>query len=102
MILLKKREIIRRCRADVNYSKLGYGCTALTGFSVPADKIDALVSFIRTQGLIKKFTVITGQRRFMIDIIGTDCAEIREYAGKVLPRYGIYDVDLEVVLDQVP
>jgi DNA-binding Lrp family transcriptional regulator len=89
MILLKKREIIRGCRALIN-------------FNVPADKIDALVSFIRTQQRIKKLTVTTGQRRFMIDIIGSDCAEIREYARKVLPAYGIYDIDLEVVLDQVP
>lgn len=102
MILLKKREIIRGCRADVDYSKLGYGCRALIDFNVPADKIDALVSFIRTQQRIKKLTVTTGQRRFMIDVIGTNCAEIREYARKVLPAYGIYDIDLEVVLDQVP
>ena len=102
MILLKKREIIRGCRAVVDYSKLGYGCRALIDFNVPADKIDALVSFIRTQQRIKKLTVTTGQRRFMIDVIGTNCAEIREYARKVLPAYGIYDIDLEVVLDQVP
>ena len=102
MILLKKREIIRGCRADVDYSKLGYECRALIDFNVPADKIDALVSFIRTQHRIKKLTMTTGQRRFMIDVIGTNCAEIREYARKVLPAYGIYDIDLEVVLDQVP
>ena len=102
MILLKKREIIRGCRADVDYSKLGYECRALIDFNVPADKIDALVSFIRTQQRIKKLTVTTGQRRFMIDVIGANCAEIREYARKVLPAYGIYDIDLEVVLDQVP
>ena len=60
------------------------------------------MSFIRTQKRIKKLTVTTGQRRFMIDLIGTDCAEIREYARKILPDYGIYDVDLEVILDQTP
>ncbi|MHB8358566.1 MAG: Lrp/AsnC family transcriptional regulator [Thermoplasmataceae archaeon] len=102
MVLLRKRGIIRGCRADIDYSKLGYGCRALIGFNVPADKIDAIVSFVKTQKRIKRLIVTTGQRRFMIDIIGTGCAEIREYARKVLPDYGIYDVDLEVVLDQVP
>jgi len=100
--LLKQREIIKGCRADIDYSKLGYGCRAVIGFNVPAEKIDDIVKFVKSQKRIKKLTVTTGERRFMIDLIGSDCAEIRDYARKVLPDYGIYDVDLEVVLDQIP
>ena len=54
MVLLRKRGIIRGCRVDIDYSKLGYGCRALIGFNVPADKIDAIVSFVKTQKRIKK------------------------------------------------
>ena len=60
MVLLRKRGIIRGCRADIDYSKLGYGCRALIGFNVPADKIDAIVSFVKTQKRIRKLIVSEG------------------------------------------
>lgn len=33
--------------------------------------------------------------------MGEECGEIREYARKFLPEFGIYDIDFEVILDEI-
>jgi DNA-binding Lrp family transcriptional regulator len=45
MNLLKQRRIIKGCRADIDYSKIGMKCKAMITFNVPADKIDDFVLF---------------------------------------------------------
>jgi hypothetical protein len=36
-----------------------------------------------------------------MEIIGEDCSEIRNYARKEFSQFGIYDIDLEVILDEI-
>ncbi len=99
--LLKKREILKDCRAGIDYGKIGYACRAVLAFNVPPESIDDLIQFSRQQSMIKRTLVTTGQRRFLMEIIGEDCSEIRNYARKELPKFGIYDIDLEVILDEI-
>ncbi len=99
--LLKKREILKDCRAGIDYGKIGYACRAVLAFNVPPESIDDLIQFSRQQPMIKRTLVTTGQRRFRMEIIGEDCSEIRNYARKELPKFGIYDIDLEVILDEI-
>ncbi len=101
VVLLKRRGIIRGCRADIDFPKIGSSCRAVISFNVPEDKIDSILNFSRGERRIKRTIVTTGQRRFTMEIIGDDCSEIREYARKSLPKFGIYDVDFEVVLDEI-
>ena len=102
MVLLKQRGIVKGCRGDIDYTKLGMGCKAYISFNIPAEKIDEFVSFVKGEKRIKKLTITTGSRRFSIHIIGEECGEIRNYARKILPAFGVYDVDFEVILDEVP
>ncbi len=99
--LLKKRDIIKECRAGIDYGKIGYSCRAVLAFNVPPEMIDELVQFSRHNPRIKRTIVTTGQRRFLMEIIGEDCSEIRNYARKEFPQFGIYDIDLEVILDEI-
>lgn len=101
IVLLKQRGIIRSCRSEIDYSKLGFGCKAIIGFNVPPEKIDEFILQMRKEKLIKKITITTGSRRFHILMIGNDCAEIRDYARTILPHFGIYNVDFEVILDEI-
>ena len=102
MVLLKQRGIVKGCRGDIDYTKLGMGCKAYISFNIPAEKIDEFVSFVKGEKRIKKLTITTGSRRFSIHIIGEECGEIMNYARKILPAFGVYDVDFEVILDEVP
>lgn len=102
MVLLKQRGIVKGCRGDIDYTKLGMGCKAYISFNIPAEKIDEFVYFVKGEKRIKKLTITTGSRRFSIHIIGEECGEIRNYARKILPAFGVYDVDFEVILDEVP
>ena len=102
IILLRQRGIIKSCRAEIDYGKLGLGCKAIIGFNVPAEKIDDFVEFTKKEKRIKKFIITTGSRRFHILVVGRECSEVRNYARKQLPDFGIYDVDFEVVLDEIP
>ncbi len=102
MVLLKQRGIVKGCRGDIDYTKLGMGCKAYISFNIPAEKIDEFVSFVKGEKRIKKLTITTGSRRFSIHTIGEECGEIRNYARKILPAFGVYDVDFEVILDEVP
>lgn len=102
MILLRQRGIIKSCRAEIDYGKLGLGCRALIGFNVPPERIDEFVALVRKEKRIKKFMITTGSRRFHIQMVGEECGEVRNYARKILPDFGIYDIDFEVILDEIP
>ncbi|MCL4345867.1 MAG: Lrp/AsnC family transcriptional regulator [Candidatus Thermoplasmatota archaeon] len=101
IILLKQRGVIKGCKAQVDFPSIGMHCRAFLSFNVPAEMIDKIVKFARTQSRIKRTIITTGQRRFVMEILGEDCSEIREYARKELPQFGIYDIDLQVVLDEI-
>jgi DNA-binding Lrp family transcriptional regulator len=101
MNLLKQRGIIKGCKADIDYSKMGMKCKAMITFNVPADKIDDFVLFSKKEKGIKKLFIRTGTTRFVITMVGEDCSSLREYARKILPKFNIYDVDFEVVLDEI-
>ncbi len=101
MILLKERGIIKSCRAEIDYKKLGLKCRAMISFNVPPEKIDDFIVQIKKEKRIKKFFITTGSRRFHIQIIGDDCSEVRNYAQKMLPQFSVHDVDFEVILDEI-
>ncbi len=102
MNLLKQRGILKGCNANIDYSKIGLGCKAVINFNVAADRIDEFVAFIKKEKRIKKLIITTGARRFTIHIVGEECSEVRNYARTLLPEFGIYDVDFEVILDEIP
>jgi len=101
IVLLKQRGIIKSCRPEIDYGKLGFGCKAIIGFNVPPEKIAEFIVQMKKEKRIKKITITTGSRRFHINMIGNDCTEIRDYARKALPQFGIYNVDFEVILDEI-
>ena len=72
IILLRQRGIIKSCRAEIDYGKLGLGCRAIISFNVPAEKIDDFVEFIKKEKRIKKFVITTGSRRFHILMVGRE------------------------------
>lgn len=102
MMLLKQRGVIKSCRAEIDYGKLGLGCKAMISFNVPPERIDEFIVQVRKEKRIKKFIITTGARRFHIQMVGEDCGEIRNYARKILPQFGIFDIDFEVILDEIP
>ncbi len=102
MILLKQRGVIKSCRAEIDYGKLGLGCKAMISFNVPPERIDEFIVQVRKEKRIKKFMITTGSRRFHIQMVGDDCGEVRNYARKMLPQFGIFDIDFEVILDEIP
>ncbi len=102
MVLLKQRGVIKSCRAEIDYGKLGLGCKALIAFNVPPERIDEFIAQVKKEKRIKKFMITTGSRRFHIQMVGEECGEVRNYARKILPQFGIFDVDFEVILDEIP
>jgi Lrp/AsnC family leucine-responsive transcriptional regulator len=101
MIMLKQRGIIKSCHADIDYGKLGLGCKAFIGFNVPPEEIDKFEAQIKKEKRIKKLIITTGSRRFHIQMVGEECSEVRNYARRVLPKFGVYDIDFEVILDEI-
>ncbi len=99
IVLLRKRGIIKRCRADINFPAVGINCRSLVIFNLPEEKIDSFVSFAKSNPSFKRLTIATGERRFYLEIVGKDCNDVREYARKILPKYGVYDVVFEVIFD---
>ncbi len=101
MILLKERGIIKSCRAQIDYNKLGLKCKAIISFNMAPEKVDDFIALVKKDKRIKKFFITTGSRRFHIQIVGEDCSEIRKYALNMLPQFNVDDVDFEVILDEL-
>ncbi|MEM0158692.1 MAG: Lrp/AsnC family transcriptional regulator [Thermoplasmataceae archaeon] len=100
IILLKRKGVIRGCKGIIDYSSIGMSCTSIISFNVPPDQIDRILQYAKEEKRIKRITITTGERRFWFKIVGKDCSEIREYARNELPKFGIYNIDFEVVLDE--
>ncbi|MCL5680695.1 MAG: Lrp/AsnC family transcriptional regulator [Candidatus Thermoplasmatota archaeon] len=99
IIHLKDRGIIKKCKADVNYSEMGLKCRALLSFNLPAENIDPFISFTKSENMFKRLIITTGQRRFHLEAVAEDCNDIRLYAMRKFPDFKVYDVEFEVVLD---
>ncbi len=99
IIHLKEKGIIRGCRADINYTEMGFGCRALISLNVPAENIDRFISFTRSNDMFKRLTITTGMRRFHLEVVGRECNEVRLYAMKTFPDFKVQDVEFEVILD---
>lgn len=102
MVLLKQREILKGCRAVIDYTKLGMGCRAIISFNIPPVSIDDFIKQLKQEKRIKRFILTTGSRRFHIQIIGANCEEIRNFAKKLLTPFDIENIDFEIILDEIP
>ncbi len=100
VILLKRRGVIKKCRGILDYSLMGYHCKGILLCNIPPNHIDEAIEFMKKREEIKSITVITGDKRFVITIVGKNCNEIRNFIRKNLIRFEIYNTELNIVLDE--
>ncbi|MGC9191814.1 MAG: Lrp/AsnC family transcriptional regulator [Conexivisphaera sp.] len=98
--LMKMNGVIRKCKAVLDYKKMGYMCKGILFFNIPAEHIERAVEFMRSQEAIKSIMIISGDRRFVITIVGRDASEVRNYVLKNLTRFKIYNTELDCVLEE--
>ncbi len=97
---LKRKGVIQGCKAKINYNMINLNCKAYLFFNLPPDRIDDFIKFAKTQKLIKRLTILSGERRFIAEIIGENCSMVRDYIKENFVKYGIYDTSLEIVLEE--
>ncbi|WP_161952067.1 Lrp/AsnC family transcriptional regulator [Thermoplasma sp. Kam2015] len=90
--LLKKRGIIERCRAELDYSKMGYGCEALLFLVINPSKMNEFISFMKSNDKVKGVTVMTGDERLMVYIVDKTCADIKEF---IQQKFSGFDLDVK-------
>ncbi|MGC8599765.1 MAG: Lrp/AsnC family transcriptional regulator, partial [Nitrososphaeria archaeon] len=82
--LMKMKGIIKGCRAVLDYKLMGYRCKAVLFFNIPVENIQQAIDFMKTQEMIKSVMIISGDKRFMVTIVGKDVNDIRNYILKNL------------------
>ncbi len=97
---LKRKGVIQGCKAKINYYMINLNCKAYLFFNLPPDKIDDFIKFAKSQKMIKKLTIISGERRFFAEVVGENCSYVRNYIKENFVKYGIYDTSLEIVLEE--
>jgi len=100
VILLKRRGVIKKCKAIIDYSLMGYNCKGVLLCNIPPNYIDEAIEFMKKREEIKSITVITGDKRFIITIVGKNCQDIRNFIRKNLIKFEIYNTELNIVLDE--
>lgn len=98
--LMKMNGIIRKCKAVLDYRKMGYTCKGILFFNVPAEYIESAIEFMRSQEVIKSIMIISGDRRFAVTIVGRDASEVRKYVLENLTKFKIYNTELDYVLEE--
>ncbi|MGC8608482.1 MAG: Lrp/AsnC family transcriptional regulator [Thermoplasmata archaeon] len=98
--LLKRRGIIEKCKAILDYSKMGYGCEALLFVVVNPSKMNELISFLKEEKKVKEITIMTGNERIMINIIDQTCIEIRNFIQQELTKFNVEMKEFNIVLDK--
>jgi hypothetical protein len=51
--------------------------------------------------MIKNAMIISGDKRFVITIVGRDTNEVRNYVLKNLTKFKIYNTELDFVLEEL-
>jgi DNA-binding Lrp family transcriptional regulator len=97
---LKRKGVIKGCKAKIDYTLINLNCKAYLFFNLPPDRIDDFINFAKTQKMVKKLTIISGEKRFIAEIVGETCSFIRDYIKDNFVKYGIYNTSLEIVLDE--
>jgi len=97
---LKRKGVIKGCKAKIDYTLINLNCKAYLFFNLPPDRIDDFINFAKTQKMVKKLTIISGEKRFIAEIVGEKCSFIRDYIKDNFVKYGIYNTSLEIVLDE--
>ncbi|MEM3196867.1 MAG: Lrp/AsnC family transcriptional regulator [Conexivisphaerales archaeon] len=98
--LLKNRGVIKKCKGILDYSLMGYDCKAILLCNIPPNHIEEAIQFMKTQEEIKGITIITGDTRFIITIIGKKCNDIRNYIKRYITKFEIYNTELNIVLEE--
>ncbi|MGC9145717.1 MAG: Lrp/AsnC family transcriptional regulator [Nitrososphaeria archaeon] len=99
--LMKMKGVIKGCRGVLDYKLMGYSCKAVLFFNIPVENMQQAIEFMKTQEMIKSIMIISGDRRFMVTIVGKDVNEIRNYILKNLTKFKIYNTELDIVLDEI-
>ena len=97
---LKRKGIIQGCHAKINYNMINLKCKTYLFFNIPPNRIDEFINFAKNEQMIKKLTIISGERRFIAEIVGENCSKVREYIKDNFVKYEIYDTLLEIVLEE--
>jgi DNA-binding Lrp family transcriptional regulator len=97
---LKRKGVIKGCKAKIDYTLINLNCKVYLFFNLPPDRIDDFINFAKTQKMVKKLTIISGEKRFIAEIVGETCSFIRDYIKDNFVKYGIYNTSLEIVLDE--
>ncbi|MEM0073954.1 MAG: Lrp/AsnC family transcriptional regulator [Thermoplasmatales archaeon] len=98
--LLKRRGVIERCKAVIDYAKMGLGCEALLFINVRPTQLRDLITFLRAEKRVKGMTIMTGQERIIIDVIGETCIEIRKFIQQDLMKFEVELKEFNVVLEK--
>jgi len=99
--LMKAKGVIKRCKAVLDYKLMGYTCKGILFFNVPTEYIEEAIDFIKSQEMIKNAMIISGDKRFVITIVGRDTNEVRNYVLKNLTKFKIYNTELDFVLEEL-
>ncbi|MGC8662029.1 MAG: Lrp/AsnC family transcriptional regulator [Nitrososphaeria archaeon] len=99
--LMKMNGVIRRCRAVLDYKLMGYSCKGVLFFNIPTEYIEEAMEFMKTQEMIKSIMIISGDKRFIVTIVGKDVNDVRNYILKNLTKFKIYNTELDIVLDEI-
>ena len=98
--VLKRRDVIKGCRAIIDYKSLDYSRVILF-FNVPPENMERALDFMKSQKIVKDLMIISGDKRIAAIIVGRDLDSIRKFIMNNLTKFGIYNTELDVVIDDV-
>ncbi len=56
---------------------------------------------MKSQSIIKSISMISGDKRFVVTMVGKSIDDIRKFIVDNLTKYKIYDAELDIVIDEI-
>ncbi|WP_229657620.1 Lrp/AsnC family transcriptional regulator [Thermocladium modestius] len=97
---LRRSGAIKGCRAAVDYKSMGYDKVVLF-FNIPPEHMREALEFMKSQSIIKSISMISGDKRFVVTMVGKSIDDIRKFIVDNLTKYKIYDAELDIVIDEI-
>ncbi len=98
---LRYLDIIRSCKAEIDYSKLGYELTVIIQLNVDLKELDKVAQILAQVPNVRQVFFTLGSYNFLVVAIFRSVEELSSFIANVLSKPGIRDISISIVAKRI-
>ncbi len=98
---LRHLGIVRSCKAEIDYSKLGYELTVILQLNVDLGELDKVAQLLAQVPNVRQVFFTLGSYNFFVVAIFKSLEELSSFITSVLSKPGIREISMSIVAKRI-